>query len=88
MSGATVAFNGFGEMDLESKNVDLILGARGPRLSEVEPNILQSLTDAIGGAFVRMEVKGNVYDPQVTTTALPGIKDSLKILGKEPIGKR
>jgi len=30
---------------------------------------------------VRMEVTGNVYDPQVETTALPVIKDTLEIFG-------
>jgi hypothetical protein len=28
-----------------------------------------------------MEVTGNVYDPKVTTTPLPVIKEAVKILG-------
>ena len=30
---------------------------------------------------MRMEVTGNVYDPNVTTGALPVIRDTLQILG-------
>ena len=81
LSGESVAFNGSGWMDLESQNVDLTLTARGRRLATAEPSIFQSLTDALGTGVVRMEVAGNVYDPQVETTTLPVIKDTLEIFG-------
>jgi hypothetical protein len=81
LSGKSVAFNGSGWMDLQSQNVDLILTARGQRLATAEPSVFQSLTDALGTGVVRMEVTGNVYDPQVETTTLPVIKDTLGILG-------
>jgi len=81
LSGESVAFNGSGWMDLQSQNVDLILTARGRRLATAEPSIFQSLTDALGTGVVRMEVAGNVYDPQVETTTLPVIKDTLEIFG-------
>lgn len=85
LSGSSVAFNGTGRMDLQSKNVELILNARGERLTTADPSLLQSLAEGLGVAVVRMEVSGSVYDPQVEVKALPVIEDSLQILGtKEP----
>jgi len=81
LSGESVAFNGSGWMELRSQDVDLILTARGRRLATAEPSVFQSLTDALGTGVVRMEVTGNVYDPQVETTTLPVIKDTLEIFG-------
>ncbi len=84
LSGGSVAFNGSGWMDLQTRNVDLILTARGRRLATADPSILQSLTEGLGQAVVRVEVTGDFYDPQVTTRTLPLIKDSLQILGTPP----
>jgi len=85
LSGAAIAFNGSGQMDLPSKNVELVLNARGERLATADPSILQSLAEGLGVAVVRMEVTGNVYDPQVKVKTLPVIEDSLRILGtKKP----
>ncbi len=81
LSGRTVAFNGSGRMDLQSQNVNMTLSARGKRLAGAEPSVLQSLTEGLGQAVVRVEVSGNVYDPQVTTKPLPVLRDSLEILG-------
>ncbi len=80
LSGKAVAFNGSGRIDLQSRNADLVLFARGRRLATAEPSILQSLTEGLGRAVVRMEVSGNVYDPRVTTTTLPVIEEAVKIL--------
>jgi hypothetical protein len=69
-------------MDLAGDNVDLVLTARGKRLAAA-PNkvgVVQSLAEGLGQAVVRVEVTGNVHDPQVTTRTLPVIEDSLKIL--------
>ncbi len=82
LSGKSVAFNGSGRLNLKNQNIDLDLTARGHRLAGAEPSFLQSLTDGIGKAIVRMDVTGNVYDPQITTKTLPVITDSLEILGK------
>lgn len=84
LCGDRVAFNGSGWMDLQSNNIDLTLTARGNRLATTEPSLLQSLTEVLGKAVVRIEVTGNVYDPQITTRTLPVIWDSLKILGTKP----
>jgi hypothetical protein len=57
------------------------LTARGRRVAAAKPSILQSLTEGLGGAVVRMEVTGKVDSPKVETKALPVIEDSLKVLG-------
>ncbi len=84
LSGRSVAFNGSGWMDLHDQSLDLTLTARGRRLAGAEPSVLQSLTEGLGSAVVRMEVKGNVHDPVVTTRTLPVIEDTLEILGTKP----
>ena len=81
LSGKALAFNGSGWIDLQSRNADLVLFARGRRLAAAEPSILQSLTEGLGHAVVRMDVTGNVYDPKVTTTILPVVKEAAEILG-------
>jgi hypothetical protein len=81
LSGESVAFNGSGSLDLQTEDIDLTLTARGDRLATAEPSVLQSLTDALGSAVVRMEVSGNIYNPHVETKTLPVIQDSLQILG-------
>jgi hypothetical protein len=68
-------------MNLPSRNVDLVLVARGRRLATADPSILQSLTESLGQAVVQMEVTGDLYDPQITTKTFPVIGQSLRILG-------
>jgi len=84
LSGRTVAFNGSGWMDLRDQSLNLTLTARGRRGAGAEPSVLQSLTEGLGSAVVRMEVTGNVHDPVVTTKTLPVIEDTLEILGARP----
>jgi hypothetical protein len=62
----------------------LILTARGRRLATDDPSILQSLTEGLGQAVVRMEVTGNFDDPDVKTKALPVIEGTLQILVSKP----
>jgi hypothetical protein len=81
LSGETLAFYGSGWMNLPSRNVDLVLIARGRRLATADPSILQSLTEGLSQAFVRMEVTGDLYDPQITKKAFPVIGQSLQIFG-------
>ena len=84
LSGRTVAFYGSGRMDLKTRNVDLLLIARGRRLATADPSIWQSLTEGLGRAVVRMDVTGDFYDPKVTTKTLPVIEETLQILGTKP----
>jgi hypothetical protein len=81
LSGRTVAFYGSGWIDLQTRNVDLLLIARGRRLATADPSIWQSLTEGLGRAVVQMEVIGDFYDPKVTTKTLPVIGETLQILG-------
>ena len=78
---AAVAFNGEGQLNLENDDIDLKLTARGRRLATDEPSVLQSLTDALGVAVVRMNVSGKIYAPEVKMTVLPVIKGTLELLG-------
>ncbi len=84
LSGQAVAFVGSGRMDLKTRNIDLVLTARGRRLATDDPSILQSLTEGLGQAVVRIEVTGDFHDPKVTTKTLPVIEETLKILGTKP----
>ena len=81
LSGKTLAFQGSGLVDLESHNINVVLTARGKHLAAARPSILQSLTEAISLAVVRIDVTGDFYDPKVETTTLPVLKDPLGILG-------
>ena len=83
LSGESLAFNGTGTMDLKNKQVNLSLTARGKRLADSEPSVLQSLAESIGSGVVRMDVTGNAYDPDVKIKTLPVIRSPLKILGEK-----
>jgi hypothetical protein len=84
LSGQAVAFYGSGLMDLKTRNVDLVLTARGRRLATDDPSIWQSLTEGLGRAVIKMKVTGDFYDPDVKTETLPVIGETLRILGKKP----
>jgi hypothetical protein len=81
LSGKSLAFDGSGWLDLKTDNINLTLTARGKRLATASPSILQSLTEGLGRAVMRVEVKGQANDPQVTTKPLPVIRETLEILG-------
>lgn len=81
LSGGSLAFYGSGRLDLETDNIDLTLTARGRRLATKRPSIFESLTEGLGRAVMRVEVKGKANDPQVTTRPLPVIGETLEILG-------
>ncbi len=81
LSGKSVAFYGSGWLDLKTDDIKMTLTARGRRLGPANPSIWQSLTEGLGRAVVRVEVKGKISDPQITTMPLPVIKETLEILG-------
>ena len=84
LSGQSLAFYGSGWMDLKNRSIELALTARGKRLATDDPSILQSLTEGLGQAVVRMDVSGDIYDPKVTTKTLPLIEQTLNIFGTNP----
>lgn len=81
LSGDNIAFSGSGDMNMVNGALDLKLMARGRRLATEKPSILQSLTEGLGRAVVRMEITGNINDPQVDTYKLPVIRDTIELLG-------
>jgi len=84
LSGKRIAFYGSGSMDLKSRNVNMALTSRGRRLATDDPSILESLTEGLTRAVVRMDVTGDLYDPKVTTKTLPVIDQTFKIFGTKP----
>ena len=86
--GNSLAFNGVGRMGMQDQKLDVILTARGDRLVSAEASILESLTESFGLAIVRMEINGDLYEPQVKLTTLPVFKDALEILGTRPNANR
>lgn len=84
LSGRTYAFSGSGLLDLQSRNIDLTLTARGKRPATDDPSVLQSLTEGLGQAVVRVAVTGNIHEPKVTTETLPVIGETLQIFGTKP----
>jgi hypothetical protein len=84
LSGAAVAFTGTGWMDLDDHSVDLLFFARGSRLASGEPSVLDSLTESLGSAVVRMEVTGDYHDPKVTTKTLPVLQQTLDLFSGKP----
>ena len=88
LSGRNAAFTGAGTMDLPTEDINLTLTGRGPRVAAAGPSVLQSLTEGLGGAVVRMEVTGKASSPRVQTKALPVIEDSLRLLGTPEEGKK
>ena len=88
LSGRAIAFNGSGWLDLQTRDLNLVLTARGKRLATEEPGVLQSLTEGLGHGVVRMIVTGKLSDPQVVTTALPVIREAMGILGTKPAAQK
>jgi hypothetical protein len=84
LSGNSIAFYGSGSMDLPSRNINMSLTSRGKRLATADPSLLQSLTEGLGQAVVRMDVTGDLYDLKVTTKTLPLLEQTLKIFGSKP----
>lgn len=78
--GEAVCMRGSGRMGLANKQVELDFTASGEGLRP-RPSLLESLAIGLSPAFVQMEVRGDFDNPQVKTTTLPVIKDSLGILG-------
>ncbi len=88
ISGDSLAFTGAGSIDMDTDVLDLVLMARGKRLATADPSLWQSLADCMGMAMVRMKVTGPLQNPQVETRTLPALRDSLAILGTEPLASK
>jgi hypothetical protein len=84
LSGDSIAFYGSGSMDMPSRNVSMSLTSRGKRVATADPSLLQSLTEGLGQAVVRMDVTGDLYDLKVKTKTLPVLEQTLRIFGSKP----
>jgi hypothetical protein len=84
LSGQSYAFNGSGWINLQNKDIDLTLTARGRRSVNDNPSFLQSLTEGLGKAVVRTEITGSYNDPIIITKTLPVIEETFQILGTRP----
>jgi hypothetical protein len=83
LSGQRIAFYGSGSMDLKSRDVNMSLTSRGKRLATDDPSLLQSLTEGLTQAVVRMDVTGDLYDPKIKTKTLPLLEQTLQIFGRK-----
>ncbi|MDD5459508.1 MAG: hypothetical protein PHF37_08970 [Phycisphaerae bacterium] len=81
LSGESIAFYGSGVLDIATKNIDLGLTARGKRLAGSNPSLFQSLTEGLGRAVVRLDVTGDMFDPEITTKTMPVLTEGIKMLG-------
>ena len=88
LSGRNAAFAGSGTMDFPTEEINLTLTGRSHRVAATGPSVLQSLTESLSGAVVRMEVTGKASSPRVQTKTLPLIEDSLRILGTPEENKK
>lgn len=84
LAGPITAYTGSGSMDIASHSIDLNLTARGKRSATEQPSVLQSLTEGLGQAVIRVDITGKFDNPIVTTKALPVIENTLNILGTKP----
>ncbi len=81
ISGRSLALQGVGSLDVKANQIQLNLVTRGERNAISDPTVLQSLSEGLGGAVIRMNVEGDPMRPVVTTRTLPVLEDTLRILG-------
>lgn len=80
LSGESAAFWGRGHLNLLNENIDLQLNARGKRRAYAEPSVIQSLTEKVVGAVMRVNITGTLSSPRIVPQALPLIDDSIRRL--------
>jgi hypothetical protein len=81
LSGQARAFCGSGSIDLKNLELDLTLTPRSRRLATSDPSVLQSLTEGLSPFVVRIDITGNLREPNIRRRTLPVIEDTLEILG-------
>ncbi|MBN1795048.1 MAG: hypothetical protein JW804_00085 [Sedimentisphaerales bacterium] len=81
LSGNALNFGGTGWMDIKSKELDLTLAARGPRIADVSRGLIGSLTSAISPAILQVNVLGTANKPIVEVKPFPAIGGTLDLLG-------
>ncbi len=83
MSGENTVLLGSGQLDLKSNKVRLDFNAAGGEITH-DPSFLESLAKGLGSAVIKVEVRGDIDDPQIDTTALPVLSTPFGIFGSNP----
>lgn len=77
--GRPFVFHGKGRVDLGTNRITMDLVALGG-LAGVEPVILDSLLRGLGSAFWKIEIRGDLREPEIRTISLPIIQFPLDLL--------
>lgn len=80
MSGSSTALQGSGKMDIVTNKIDMNFTAFGRILTET-PSMIESLAKSLGAAVVKIEIHGDLDEPQIKTTTLPMFEASFDLLG-------
>ena len=81
MVGPALVMEGRGQLDTERMRVSLVFTVG--RTVGPESSFIQSLATALGSAMVRVEVNGDIDEPQIATDALPLMTRPLYMLTPE-----
>ncbi len=79
MAGQSTAMEGHGRLDLTDFTVNMDFTVVAKHIG-LEPSFLESLVDALGGAMVKVKIRGDVDDPTITTEALPAVTRPFAVL--------
>jgi hypothetical protein len=78
--GPTASLRGTGTYEPASDSVDIHLTAYSAAGKE-EPGFIDSLTAGFGPAFLKVEMKGKLENPEIKVVPLPIIQQSLEMIG-------
>jgi hypothetical protein len=77
--GRPFVFHGDGRVNLETNHIKMDMVALGG-LAGVEPMILDSLLRGLGSAFWKIEIRGDLREPEIRTISLPILQFPLDLL--------
>jgi hypothetical protein len=81
LTGEGLNLNGNGGINLSTDKLYLLFAVNTGSSEMSEPGVIGSLTEALSPGLIKIEVKGSIYEPEVVTTKLPLIRDTMNILG-------
>ena len=77
--GRPFVFHGDGRVDIKTNRIEMDLVALGG-LAGVEPIVLDSLLRGLGSAFWKIEIRGDMREPEIRTVSLPILQLPLDML--------
>lgn len=77
--GRPFVFHGDGRINLKTNHIEMDMLALGG-LAGVEPLILDSLLRGLGSAFWKIEIRGDLREPEIRTISLPILQFPLDLL--------